>query len=183
MCGLQFSLLRRNPTVPVVLDPVLRSSSGAPLLEPGALDAFRIGLVPLSTWLTPNSDELAALTGESPPQPPSPLWIEENAQKLSQTAPETNIFITGGNLKNPDDYLLLPRERAGRWLRGERVETRATHGTGCTLSSAIAARLARWPQESPLEAATAAKRYVEGAMRNAPEIGHGPGPLGHFWQP
>jgi hydroxymethylpyrimidine/phosphomethylpyrimidine kinase len=175
-------LLRKHNAIPVVIDPVMQATSGALLLEPNALDTFRTQLVPLSSWLTPNLDELATLTGESLPSPVSALWIEAQARKLSEMAPQTNIFITGGHLPNPDDFLLLPGGRGGDWLKGQRVETRATHGTGCTLSSAIAARLARWPDENPLETATAAKRYIEGAMRNAPGIGRGAGPLGHFWE-
>lgn len=175
-------LLRKHPAIPAVIDPVLRATSGGLLLEPNALDTFRTQLVPLSSWLTPNLDELATLTGESLPSPVSASWVEAQARKLSEMAPETNIFITGGHLPNPDDFLLLRGGRGGDWLRGQRVETRATHGTGCTLSSAIAARLARWPGKSPLETATAAKRYIEGAMRNPPRIGRGAGPLGHFWE-
>jgi hydroxymethylpyrimidine/phosphomethylpyrimidine kinase len=176
------SFLQQHPDVPVVLDPVLRASSGTPLLEADALETFSTQLVPLSTWLTPNLDELAALIGQILPEPVSRPWIESQARKLSERAPKTNIFITGGHLGNPDDFLLLPGQTAGTWIEGQKVPTRATHGTGCTLASAIAARLARWPQETSLETATAAKRYVEGAMRNAPGIGRGAGPLEHFWE-
>lgn len=175
-------LLQSQPTVPAMLDPILRASSGAPLLEEGALETFVDELIPLSTWLTPNLDELASLTGAILPEAVSPLWIENQGRKLAKKAPQTNIFITGGHLEKPDDLLILADSGEAHWVPGERIETRSTHGTGCTLSSAIAARLARRPHESPLETATAAKRYVEGAMRNAPGIGRGAGPLEHFWQ-
>jgi hydroxymethylpyrimidine/phosphomethylpyrimidine kinase len=174
--------VRQRPQVPLVLDPVLRASSGAPLLELAGLKTFISELAPLSSWLTPNLDELAALTETKLPADVSPRWIENQGRNLTKKAPQTNIFITGGHLEKPDDLLILASSGEAHWIPGERIETRATHGTGCTLSSAIAARLARWPNESAVETATAAKRYVEGAIRNAPGIGRGAGPLEHFWQ-
>jgi hydroxymethylpyrimidine/phosphomethylpyrimidine kinase len=113
----------------------------------------------------------------------TPGEVEKAAQFVELTPSKINLLVTGGHLKTPDDYLILPGEAHGRWIAGNRVETRATHGTGCTLSSAIAARLARFPGENPETTVAQAKRYVEGAMRAAPGVGRGPGPLQHFWRP
>jgi hydroxymethylpyrimidine/phosphomethylpyrimidine kinase len=171
--------LRRNPAVPVVLDPVFASSNGIPLLDKDAIEFVRAELLTLVSWVTPNLAELAVLTGR--PVTTSDE-VEKAAQLVELTPSKINLLVTGGHLKTPDDYLILPGEQHGRWIAGNRVKTRATHGTGCTLSSAIAARLARFPGESPETTVTEAKRYLEGAMLAAPEVGRGPGPVQHFWQ-
>ena len=171
--------LEQHPAVPVVLDPVMVSSSGASLLDDAGREFLREKLLPLATWVTPNLAELAILTGRSV------LTTEEveNATQMVQlTKLKIILFVTGGHLKQPHDYLILPGETEGRWVEGNRVESRATHGTGCTLSSAIAARLAKYPEEGPERTVVEAKRYVEGAIRGAAAIGRGAGPMNHFWQ-
>lgn len=171
--------LRGQQGVPVVLDPVLRSSSGATLLDEAGLGLLRDELLPLVTWLTPNWDELAVLAGA---EAKSPDDLEKAAQMLQNRYPKIYFLITGGGRKSPDDYLLLPESGPGEWVPGRQVETTSTHGTGCTLSSALAARIALNPEELPRARVEACKRYVEGAMEHAPGIGKGAGPLNHFWQ-
>jgi hydroxymethylpyrimidine/phosphomethylpyrimidine kinase len=171
--------LRRNSTVPTVLDPVFASSNGVPLLEDDAIEFVRAELLTLVSWATPNLSELGVVAGRPVTTPDE---VEKAAHLVELTQSKINLLVTGGHLKTPDDYLILPGEVHGRWIAGNRVGTRATHGTGCTLSSAIAARLARFPGENPEITVTQAKRYVEGAMRAAPGVGRGPGPLQHFWQ-
>jgi hydroxymethylpyrimidine/phosphomethylpyrimidine kinase len=171
--------LRRQEGVPVVLDPVMASSSGASLLDADARDFLRNELLSLAHWVTPNLAELAILTG-------MPATTSDEVEKAVQNpkfaALKLNTLVTGGHLKTPDDYLILAGEASGRWIAGNPVATQATHGTGCTLSSAIAARLARFPTERAEVTVEQAKRYLEGAMRNAPGIGSGPGPMQHFWR-
>jgi hydroxymethylpyrimidine/phosphomethylpyrimidine kinase len=172
------AFLRKMPPVPVVLDPVFRSTSGKYLLDAEGIHALKQKLLPLATWVTPNLAELAELAGTAVDSPES----MENAVKLLQvTNPQIFFLVTCGDQKQPDDYLAGPN-LAGTWVPGHRVQTRATHGTGCTLSSALAARIALEPEENPAERVAACKRYVEGAMQNAPGIGQGAGPLGHFWR-
>lgn len=179
MVAVVCDFLISRPDVPVVLDPVVRSSSGAELLDADGLAILRDRLLPLATWVTPNWAELAQLTGAAVN---SPTEVERAALMLKIAYPKIYFLITGGDQNRPDDYLLTPESPKGAWVEGVRIETRATHGTGCTLSSALASRLALYPLEPPLDRVAACKRYVEGAMRHAPGIGRGPGPLDHFWQ-
>ena len=143
------------PGLPVVLDPVLRSSSGRELLEPEGVALLRERLLPLVSWATPNRGE-AALLGELPAH--------------------VAAVITGGD----DDAADLIR--AGgleTWLRGERIESRSTHGTGCAFSSALLCGLVAGLDS--VEAARRAKAYVAEAIRRAPAVGRGHGPLALGW--
>jgi hydroxymethylpyrimidine/phosphomethylpyrimidine kinase len=150
---------------PVVLDPVLRSTSGRELLDPAGVDMMRERLLPLVDWITPNLDELAVLSGEPVtcrddlPRVSRALQVQVAERKAGK---RLGIFATGGHLDPPDDFLLTP-EGEGFWLSGERIDTPATHGTGCALSSAFLSRLVLG--DTPYEAALAAKRYVAGALR------------------
>ncbi len=169
---------RGRPEVPVVLDPVLRSSSGAELLDAAGVTRMRDELLAQAAWLIPNFAELAILAGAAV----NSAEDAENAAKMLQNMyPQIYILATGGDQKTARDYLIGPEIDRGEWIPGEWVETRSTHGTGCTLSSALAARIALYPGEEPLARVRAAKRYVEGALRHAPGIGKGHGPLNHFW--
>ena len=163
----------------VVLDPVLRSSSGAALLDAEGTALVREKLLRVVGWVTPNLDELASLTGGVVK---TREQVEPAAEKLAAHAArmgnsELGIVVTGGHLERPEDYLLA--DGKGEWLAGERVETRSTHGTGCAFSAAFLAGLAHG--QGAREAAMAAKRYVAGAMRAAYPIGQGHGPLHHFF--
>lgn len=166
--------------VPVVLDPVVKSSSGKDLLDSGGCEILRREGLARATWITPNLAELAVLIGGSVPVDGEET--ENAGRQLQRMAanlgnPGLKILVTGGHAKKPDDLLLMDGDV--RWFPGERVETSSTHGTGCTFSSALAARIALG--DGPVEAVQRAKDYVTGALRNAPGIGTGNGPLGHFW--
>ncbi|SEB37824.1 bifunctional hydroxymethylpyrimidine kinase/phosphomethylpyrimidine kinase [Terriglobus roseus] len=158
----------------VVLDPVLRSSSGRALLEDEGIRALVEELLPLIDAMTPNTEELAVLSG-------LPCETEEGihdaAESLARKHPNLVIVATGGHRPKPDDLLLA----GGIWttLPGDRIETSATHGTGCAFSSALlCGRLAgqNWP-----DAAAAAKAYVAQAMRTATPRGAGRGPMNLLW--
>ncbi len=167
--------LELHPELLVVLDPVLRSTSGQQLLSSEGVDLMQERLLALTDWITPNLDELALLTG-SPVTRPEHMLLA--AHRLQETYRGLTVLVTGGHLPSPDDLLVTP-DGQEHWLPGERIETHATHGTGCALSSALLSRLLLG--DSAPAAAVAAKRYVARAMRTAEPIGHGRGPLHHLW--
>ena len=160
--------------MPVVLDPVLRSSSGRELLDAEGVAAMRESLLPLVDWVTPNLEELGVLTGREvrrrEDMPAAALALQEMGWEL-------NVLATGGHLNPPDD-LLVPAEGEMFWLPGEQMVSRSTHGTGCAFSSALLSRLV-WGDEAR-DAAAAAKRYVAEAIRTAEPMGKGIGPVNIF---
>ncbi len=167
--------------VPVVLDPILRSSSGAELLDAAGQVVLRNDLLALVDWITPNLQELAALTGRAVTQ--TREETEASGQVLLELAaklgnPTLRVVVTGGHAARPDD-LLMSLNAGSHWFPGQHIATQATHGTGCTFSSALAARLALGNADR--SAVEAAKSYVAGAMRAADPIGQGHGPVDHFW--
>jgi hydroxymethylpyrimidine/phosphomethylpyrimidine kinase len=173
--------LRARPELraKVVLDPVLRSSSGAGLLDAEGTALLRERLLGVVGWITPNLSELALLTGvEVRTREQVPAAAERLARQAANIGnPDMAIVVTGGHLDRPDDYLLL--QGKGSWLPGGRVETRSTHGTGCAFSSALLAELVLG--RTGLDAVEAAKRYVTGALRAAYPVGQGRGPLHHLF--
>jgi hydroxymethylpyrimidine/phosphomethylpyrimidine kinase len=162
--------------VPTVLDPVMRSSSGAELLDAGGLTVMRQRILPLVGWVTPNLAEAAALSGRQVGRVED---VPEAAAELRRLYPQLNVVVTGGHLGKPDDYF-LSSGGAGVWIQGEKINTTSTHGTGCAFSTALAVSLAHGAE--PEEAVRAAKDYVAGALRHAPGIGRGRGPIGHLWR-
>jgi hydroxymethylpyrimidine/phosphomethylpyrimidine kinase len=160
---------------PVVLDPVLRSSSGRELLDPAGVTLLRERLLPLVDWVTPNLDELGILTGKSVVGRDD---IAAAARALQSCGANLNVVVTGGHLNPPDD-LLLGAGGELHWLAGEQIVTRSTHGTGCALSSALLSRIVLG--DDALLASVAAKRYVAEAIRSATPLGHGHGPINHLW--
>lgn len=164
-----------EPGIPIVLDPVLRSSSGAELLDAAGVAALRESVLPEVGWITPNWAELAMLA-ERPVG--SLLEAEAAAEELADSHPGLHIVVTGGDQPEPIDLLRLPTGESQRF-HGTRVETRSTHGTGCAFSSALLARLVLG--ESPTEAVRLAKEYVTGALRQAPALGQGRGPMDLLW--
>ncbi len=168
-------LERLNPRPVVVLDPVLRSSSGRELLDREGVRQMQERLLPLADWVTPNLDELAILTGLPVGSKPE---MATAAKALQERFSRLTVLATGGHLDPPDDLLLQPIYKES-WLPGVRVESSSTHGTGCALSSALLAVLVEG--NSALEAANAAKQYVAEAIRRAPGLGGGHGPLGDYW--
>lgn len=173
--------LRRYQPAHVVLDPVMIAKSGDNLLQPEAVSALITELLPLASLVTPNLPEAAVLGGWSG----TPK--EQDMPAIAKTVLERGanaVLLKGGHLEGPDcPDILLVREAARETVfPGRRIDTRNTHGTGCTLSSAIAALLARGRD---LEGAIGeAKAYLEGAIAAADElgVGHGHGPVHHFHQ-
>ena len=162
--------------LPRLIDPVMVSRAGSVLLEADAIAAYRL-LLPLAELLTPNIHEARLLTG----QPiESAADVERAAVRLLALGPAA-VLIKGGGLSElrGRDYL-LDREGSGQWLAHAAIDTPHTHGSGCTLGAAITAYRARGLALS--ESAAQAKRYVEGALRQALAIGAGQGPLCH-WHP
>jgi len=141
----------------VVLDPVLRSSSGVELLNEEGVEKLRKYLLPVAGWVTPNVGELAALTGLPVPDRDA---VQSQARVLLERAKGLNVVVTGGHLDAPDDYML---EASGKeaWFPGRRVEARGIHGehgTGCIFSSALLCRLVLG--DAPADAVRAAKAWV-----------------------
>ena len=158
-----------------VVDPVMRAKDGAALLQPEALSALRSTLLPLAEVVTPNLPETEALLG----QPIETLEDMRAAARALHALGPRHVIIKGGHLAAQPIDIYSDGARCVE-LRAERLQTRHTHGTGCTFAAALAAFLARgWSVE---EAAASAKTYVTKAIRYAPGLGHGHGPLEHFWQ-
>jgi hydroxymethylpyrimidine/phosphomethylpyrimidine kinase len=173
----------------LVVDPVMVATSGTPLLSSEAVAILRSQLLPLAEVVTPNLPEAEVLTGRQVVT----LDDMRTAASAIFDMGARYVVVKGGHLGQvqggwehggraqghaPTDVYF----DGGRFveLRAERIETVHTHGTGCTFSAAIAALLARGG--SVEEAVVGAKHYITGAIRHAPGLGHGHGPLGHFWQ-
>jgi hydroxymethylpyrimidine/phosphomethylpyrimidine kinase len=165
----------RFPREKIVLDPVIRSSSGKELLSPGGVKRMVEELFPCVGWITPNLDELAVLT-----QVGSVCreGIPEAAARLREACPGLNVLATGGHLERPDDYLLLSSGESF-WVEGEWVRTNSTHGTGCALSSALLCGLIAG--KNPEDAVLAAKAWVTQALKEAYPVGRGRGPMNHLF--
>jgi len=165
--------LRAHPLPHLVVDPVSVATSGNVLLEPAAVAWLRERLLPLATLVTPNLREAEVLTGRPVTCPDE---MRDAARALVDLGARAAL-VKGGHLAG-DALDLFYDGRSFRELSAPRIRTRSTHGTGCTLSAAVAAGLARG---EGLEAAVAAaKRYVTRAIETAPQIGHGTGPVNHF---
>ena len=161
--------------LPAVIDPVMVAKGGAALLAPEAVAAVRERLVPQAALLTPNAPEAAALTGLEVETPDDLLRAGERLLGMGAQA----VLMKGGHVRGDRVVDLLMTGAATTRFESGRIASRNTHGTGCTLASAIAAGLALG---HPLETAVAeAWAYVSEAIRRAPGLGHGHGPLDHGW--
>lgn len=165
----------RPGRMPIIFDPILRASSGHEFLTPAALKRIKIDLLPRVNWITPNLPELAFLTGEAVNQLEH---VPDAADRLGKRYPQLHIVTTGGDADEPIDVLRIPGGMIHAF-RGERVQTTSTHGTGCAFSSALASRLVLG--DSAVSAVKNAKAYVTEALRAAPGVGKGTGPLGLLW--
>src|SRR5262245_41322869 len=160
----------------VVLDPVMIAKSGDRLLDEDGVLALRAELLPLARVVTPNLPEAEALSGRTI----ASLADAHAAARAIHQMGARAVIIKGGHGSSPEIVDLLLDGDAVHEFRTPRIETRNTHGTGCTFASAIAAHLALG---RPLpEAAERAQRYVAGAIAHGFPIGHGHGPLNHFWE-
>ncbi|MFD1696594.1 bifunctional hydroxymethylpyrimidine kinase/phosphomethylpyrimidine kinase [Roseibium aestuarii] len=164
---------------PIVLDPVMVAASGDPLLADNAVDSLVHHLFPLATLITPNLPEAARILGTDPAE--GRAAMEEQARALHRLGARA-VLLKGGHGAGATSADLFLDGEASFWLEAPRHVTRNTHGTGCTLSSAIAAGLAKG---MPLaQAVEAAKVYITGAIAAADtlSIGQGHGPVHHFFK-
>ena len=160
---------------PVVLDPVCVAKHGDRLLAEDAMDVLCTRLVPLATVVTPNLDEVAALTGVVVS---SAAGLGDAARAVHALGPRWTL-VKGGHLDG-DAVDLLWDGATARAFSTPRIDNRHTHGTGCTLASAIAARLAYG--DAVPDAVAAAKEYVTGAVAKGFALGSGTGPVWHGWR-
>jgi hydroxymethylpyrimidine/phosphomethylpyrimidine kinase len=168
--------LRAHAPGPIVLDPVMIAKSGDRLLDPDAVGAHRQHLIPLATVITPNLPEAGVLLGTPAP---SSLAEMRGAARALHALGARAVLVKGGHLEGRESPDVLFDGQAEHVLEGPRVATRNTHGTGCTLSAAIAAFMARG--DDIVDACRHAKAYLLGAMRGAGElsVGSGHGPVWH----
>lgn len=160
----------------LVVDPVMVSRSGARLLREDAVRALRDLLFPLAEVVTPNIPEAEALVGRALANDDD---IRRAAREIAAMGPR-NVVMKGGHREGNAATDLLFDGRGFQAFSAPRIDTTSTHGTGCTFASAIAAFLALGHPVP--EAAGRAKDYLTDALRHAHPIGHGHGPVHHFWQ-
>jgi hydroxymethylpyrimidine/phosphomethylpyrimidine kinase len=161
---------------PLVVDPVSVSKHGHPLLTADAIAAIRDRILPLATLVTPNLPEAAALTGSEVETREHMRRAADAMLRLGASA----VLVKGGHLPGADEAADLFSDGVSEeWLVAPRLETANTHGTGCTLSAAIAAHLALGADL--LAAVDAGKRFVTEAIRHALALGHGIGPVDPLW--
>lgn len=164
--------LRKYAPRNVVVDPVMVATSGARLLSEGALEALKTDLFPLACLLTPNIPESEILCGFAIR---SPEDMERAARSLGDKYQVAVLCKGGHQLNDANDFLYDGKK--GYWFHGERIDNPNTHGTGCTLSSSIAAHLAKG--ENLEEAIRASKDYLSRALASGLNLGQGRGPLNH----
>lgn len=150
----------------IVVDPVMVATSGARLIDDDAIKTLKARLFPLATTITPNLPELKALTATDD--------MELGAKELFDKYGCAVLAKGGHGTNDANDYLF---DGAGQWFYGERIDTANTHGTGCTLSSAIAANLAKGHDLK--DSVGRAKVYLTGALSTGLNLGKGSGPLNH----
>jgi hydroxymethylpyrimidine/phosphomethylpyrimidine kinase len=166
-------IAERAAAVPLVVDPVMVAKGGAPLIEPGAIGALKRLLVPRAAVLTPNLPEAEILAGHAIGDLAAMHSTAEELLGLGCQA----VLLKGGHLPGDTVYDVLATATGLRVWDSPRIDSRHTHGTGCTLASAIAAGLAQGMAIEP--AVEHARAYVQRAIASAPGLGHGHGPLNH----
>lgn len=163
--------------IPVVLDPVMIAKGGASLLDQTAVSVLIQQLLPLASVITPNLPEAAALLGQPEAQDRASMQAQaENLLTLGAQA----VLLKGGHLPGDDSPDVLVSPAGTHWFEGRRIKTTNTHGTGCSLSSALAAELAKGL--SLQDAVANARTWLRGAVVNADRltVGSGHGPVHHF---
>lgn len=166
------SLRKYQPKI-IVLDPVMISKSGFPLLQPEACATLIDELLPLATLVTPNLPEAEAISRMQVTKKEEMRPVAEKIIALGAKA----VLVKGGHLSDTADDLLFDGQQE-KWFAGERIATKNTHGTGCTLSSSLVANLAKGL--SLAEAVQASKDYVTEAIAHGISLGSGCGPTHHF---
>jgi len=159
----------------IVVDPVMVSTSGSKLLSDGAMDALIKRLLPIAAVITPNIPEAESLCGFSIETEGDMLRAAKVIAKMVQGG----VLIKGGHLTTSADDLLYVNNEA-HWFHSPKIDNPNTHGTGCTLSSAIACNLAL--ENSMEESINNAKEYITGALKDGLNLGKGSGPLNHSYQ-
>ncbi len=172
-------IIEKHALPNVVVDPVIRSTSGFDLIDEAAMEFLVERLLPLARVITPNMAEAARLTGLEVENLDGMKRAAERIHEQAQSAiPRRRaVLVKGGHLETEATDVLFDG-REFHLFRAPKIATRNTHGTGCTLSSAIAALLACGCEIN--EAVAQAKQYLTEAIRTAPDIGHGAGPLNHL---
>lgn len=166
-------ILETYPVRSVVIDPVLVSTSGSPLLLEAERESYEGQLLPMADLITPNIPEAEVLSGIKIDSEKS---MEKAAIELTLKY-HTNILVKGGHSRSSASDLLCLRDGGMIWYPMERIEAKNTHGTGCTLSSALAANLAYgFCME---DAVLKSKAYITGLLRDGMDLGKGNGPLNH----
>lgn len=158
----------------VVVDPVMVSTSGSRLLRADAEERLCERLFPLAALVTPNIPEAECISGISI----CSLADMERAGSMIAEKYQVAVLVKGGHNGSADDLLVYGAEK--QWLCGERIDSENTHGTGCTLSSAIACNLAKG--YSVFDSVRYAKEYISGALKHGISLGQGSGPLNHGWR-
>jgi hydroxymethylpyrimidine/phosphomethylpyrimidine kinase len=167
------TLMRRAERMPVVVDPVMVATTGARLLDSDALTMLRRRLIPLADLITPNLPEAEALAGMAIPDVAAMHHVAEALLTLGSPA----VLLKGGHLPGEQVVDLLATEDGIETFAAPRIASRHTHGTGCTLASAVAAGLAQGL--ALRDAVMRAREYVRAAIAAAPGLGVGAGPLNH----
>ena len=166
--------LARYRAANIVVDPVMVATSGARLIEDEAIDTLKSRLLPLATVITPNIPEAEILSGMT-------ITDEAGMEKAARVLYERYgcaALVKGGHrINDANDVLFASPDRGLVWFRGRRIDNPNTHGTGCTLSSAIASNLAKG--YSLEESVERAKEYLSGALAAMLDLGKGSGPLAH----
>ena len=168
--------LRTQAKCPIVVDPVMIAKGGDRLLEAGAVVALRSELLPMAQIVTPNIPEAEVLAEMSIRSLDDMLLAGDRIRQLGPRV----VLVKGGHAQGSESIDIASTESGSIEIRGPRLPGRHTHGTGCTLSSAIAANLAKGMDDKA--AIRAAREYLEGAIRHAPQLGGGHGPLNHGWR-
>ena len=166
--------LRQYGARHIVVDPVMVATSGSRLLREDAVEALKTELLPLAEVATPNIPE-AEILADMPIRTPADM--EAAARKISEQYGCAVLCKGGHDLNDAND--LLWKDGAGYWFNGRRINNPNTHGTGCTLSSAIAANLAKGMALE--DAVRCAKEYISGALAAMLDLGHGRGPMNHLF--
>ena len=166
--------LSEHPDLKIVVDPVMVATSGSRLLADNALKILKEKLIPLATIITPNIPEATVLTDI---QINSKDDMVKAAKKISEWY-SGHILIKGGHFENRADDLLYFQGNIV-WLKEDKIDNPNTHGTGCTLSSAIASNLALGYCVE--DSVTQGKAYLTAALKDNLDLGHGSGPLNHCW--
>jgi hydroxymethylpyrimidine/phosphomethylpyrimidine kinase len=166
-------LAERAAEVPLVVDPVMVAKGGAALIEPDAIDALKSLLIPHAAVLTPNLPEAEILAGH---RIADLAAMQRTADELLALGCRA-VLLKGGHLAGETVYDVLVTESRRRVWQSARIDSRHTHGTGCTLASAIAAGLAQGLAVA--DAVARARDYVQRAIASAPGFGRGHGPLDH----